>query len=372
MLLLALRNLFEGKARFVMSTAGLGLALLLVLVLDAIWAGSESQISAYIDRSGADVWVAQQGVRNMHMASSSLPVTTVPDVELVPGVRSVTPILYVLGTINTPNANQLAYVIGLPPSPAAGTPWAVVKGAGVPRSGEAIIDRTVASNAGVDVGGVITVLNHRFTVVGLTAGTLNIVNSIAFISLGDFMALRRSQATISYLLVRTAAGSSPSSVRTAIERQVPGVTALTTAEFSEQERAVVAGMSTDVVAIMNLVGLLIGLAVMALSTYTAVLSRRSEFGVLKALGARNADLYVVVIVQTAIALAFGLAVGIALTWLLSVGIPLVKPSLALEMTPASLAKVTSMALVIAVLAAILPVWQLARLDPAIVFRRKVA
>ncbi len=41
---------------------------------------------------------------------------------------------------------------------------------------------------------------------------------------------------------------------------------------------------------MNLVGFLIGLAVMALNVYTATLARRAEYGVLKALGARNGHL----------------------------------------------------------------------------------
>ena len=372
MVRLAMRNLFQGRIRLVMSTGGLALALLLVLTLDAIWAGSESQVSAYIDRSGADVWVAQQGVRNMHMASSTLPVTVIEKVKEVPGVTSVTPILYLLSTVNTGRSNQLSYIIGLPPDPTSGAPWDVVAGRGVPGPGEAVIDRTVADAAGIGVGGEVTILNRRFRVAGLTRGTLTIVNSIAFISIQDFMDLRRSQDTVSYLLVKTAQGQSPTAIASAIERQVGAVTALSRADFSDQERKVIAGMSTDIVAIMNLVGLLIGLAVMALSVYTATLSRRAEYGVLKALGARNRDLYSVVIVQAAIGLVLGLLVSVLLTLLLSVTVPLVKPSIELEMSVGSVAKVALMALVIAIVAAVLPIRQMARLDPALVFRRKVA
>jgi hypothetical protein len=39
MLLLAIRNVFQGKVRLLMSTGGLALALLLVLTLDAIFTG---------------------------------------------------------------------------------------------------------------------------------------------------------------------------------------------------------------------------------------------------------------------------------------------------------------------------------------------
>ena len=49
------------------------MALTLVLALDAIFLGVSNQLSRYIDDSGADVWVAQDGVRNLHMVASALP-----------------------------------------------------------------------------------------------------------------------------------------------------------------------------------------------------------------------------------------------------------------------------------------------------------
>ena len=368
---LALRNLLQNKIRLVMSTAGLGLALLLVLSLDAIFLGAESQISAYIDRSGADVWVSQPGVRNMHMASSTLPATLADRVRGGSGVTSVTPILYVLSTINTGRDNHLAAVIGLPPAPAAGAPWKVTAGTGVPGIGEAVIDRTVAQASGIGLGGGVTILNNRFRVVGLTDGTVSIVNSVAFISIADFMRIRGTSDFVSYLLVRIAPGRSPDAVASGIEREVGGVTALSRVAFGNEERKVVQGMSTDLINIMNTIGLLIGLAVLALSIYTATLSRRAEYGVLKAMGARNRDLYRVVLTQAAIGLLLGLAVSVALVLTLSAAIPFVRPNLALEVSAGSVAKVAAIALVIGALAAILPVRQIAGLDPATIFRRRI-
>jgi ABC-type antimicrobial peptide transport system permease subunit len=80
----------------------------------------------------------------------------------------------------------------------------------------------------------------------------------------------------------------------------------------------------------------------------------------------------VVVVQAGISLLLGLAVSVLLTLLLSLGVPLVKPGIAMEMTVTSVIKVTSMALVIAAVAPVLPVRQMAGLDPSAVFRRKVA
>src|SRR5512143_3617964 len=121
MLRLAFRNLFQNKVRLLISVGGVALALLLSLSLDAILEGIQRQVTTYIDQSGADIFVAQEGVRNMHMASSWLPASTAGKVKAVPGVESVTPILYLTNVIeagdNAPYmARNLAYIIGLPPN----------------------------------------------------------------------------------------------------------------------------------------------------------------------------------------------------------------------------------------------------------------
>ena len=99
MIRLAFRNLFQNKVRLVISVGGVALALLLVLSLDAIFTGVERQVTAYIEHSGADIWVSQADVRNMHMASSSLADSIARKVKVVPGVGSVTPIHYLTNNV---------------------------------------------------------------------------------------------------------------------------------------------------------------------------------------------------------------------------------------------------------------------------------
>ena len=69
---LAWRNLSQNRTQLLMGVGGVALALLLMLSLDALLAGSEEDLVAYIIQSGADVFVAQEGVKNMHMAASSI------------------------------------------------------------------------------------------------------------------------------------------------------------------------------------------------------------------------------------------------------------------------------------------------------------
>jgi YHS domain-containing protein len=70
---LARRNLFEDRRRAVLAVAGLAASLVLVLVLDGIFAGAMRQVTAYLRNLPADVIVSQKGVRTMHMSASALP-----------------------------------------------------------------------------------------------------------------------------------------------------------------------------------------------------------------------------------------------------------------------------------------------------------
>lgn len=371
MLLLAVRNLFQSKAKLVMSTGGLALALLLVLALDAILTGSETQITAYINHAGADVWVSQSGVRNMHMSSSTLPAASADRVRSIGGVQDVTPIRFLTSFVQTGNDRHIVYLIGLPPNATMGRPWKLAAGSGLPRAGQVVIDGSVARATQTRVGDTVRILDSSYRVTGLAAGTANIVNSIAFISIADFQKLRGSPEVVSYLLVRDRNGRSPEQVAAAIGSALPGVTVQTRAAFAASERKVVSDMVIDIANIMNLTGLMIGLAVMALSIYTVTLSRRAEYGLLKAVGAGNRELYSVVLAQSFIALVLGLGLSVLLVLALSVAVPLVRPSLGMELTAGSVIKVSLMALAIATVASVLPVRQIANLDPASVFRRKL-
>lgn len=368
MIHMAFRNLFQSRMRLIVSTGGVALAMLLILALDAIVAGTERQMTAYIDHSGADVIVSQAGVRTLHMSSSSLAAEDLQRVQREPGVASVTPILYVTNTIVAGSQISLAYIIGLPAEAAAGRPWQMEAGRPIPEPGQAIIEAAIAHQAGVGLGATVTILGRPFTVSGLATGTASLTNSVAFISFDDFAQIRGTSNTASYLLVKTLPGVPATKLAPQIQRDVAGVTAQTREQFAAQERQVVDDMSTDLISIMDTIGLAIGLAVMALTVYTATLARRSEYGVLKALGARVTQLYRVVLAQAFISVALGFALGLALTFALAVGVPHVAANVALAFSVASLLKVGVVSFVIASVSAFLPIWQIARLDPALVFK----
>ena len=369
--LLARRNLLRSRVRLLASIGGVALALTLVLALDAIFEGVSRQMTSYIDRSGAAVWVGQSGVRNLHMVASWMPDSVTDDILAVEGVAVAEPILYTTDAISAGDERGWAYVIGLTPTASMGGPWHVVEGAGQPGPGEAVIDRRFAQRAGVGLGDQVTMLGRDFRIAGLTEGTASLVNSVAFVTFDDFAARRGGDPVVSFVLVRTADGVSPDTVALAIEARASGVSVQTTEAFAASERRLGLDMSGDVISIMNIIGFVVGLAVVALTVYVATLALRREYGSLKAFGAPTGYLYRVVLTQAGLSVAIGFVTGIAVTAALSVVIPRTGVNLELAISGESLVKVGIVAAVIAGLAAILPIRQIAGLDPAVVAREGV-
>lgn len=365
---IAWRNLLEARGRFVMSVGGVALAMLLILVLDGVFAGSMDQVTAYMDRTPFDLVVAQEGVKNLHMTVSFFPSSRLRDIERVPGVASVDSILYTSDFIARGDRRSVAYVIGFEPGRLGG-PWAMAAGTDAPGDGGIIIDERVARAMDLGIGDTVTTVGKDFRIVGLTKGTVNIVNSIAFVDYQDLARALGVARTASYALVRLEPGADDEVVAARMRRAVDEVTVQTRAGFAQSERRIIADMSVDIMRMMNAFAFLIGLAVLGLTVYTATLAKLRDYGVLKALGAGDVRLYRVVAGQAAMSLAAGLAGALALAFGISAGLAYAQSTVSVLVQWPSVIRVVVSSLVIAALASAIPILRIAGVDPAEVFRR---
>jgi putative ABC transport system permease protein len=357
---LARRQLLAKRGRTFAGVAGIGVALSLVLALNAIFAGLEGRLTAYIDRSGADVIVAQEGVRTMHMTQSALPETDVGAIAAVPGVAAAEGIVYKSAFIERGGESGVVAVVGGGPIP---------DNAARPRPGEIVIDRALADKLGLTRGDTVRVLGAPLRVVGEVSGTAAIAGSFAFVNRATLARILHADGVAGYVLVRARPGVDAETLATAIEQRVPGVTASTRQEFADSERRVVGDMSTDIVRGMTLVGFVVGIAVAGLVAYSLTLSQLRDWGVLRAIGLSARRALALVVAQVGVLVVSGFALARALVFALAAVAPRLSPTLVLAVDAGDVVKAAVVASAVALVAALIPVVRVARLEPASVYRR---
>jgi putative ABC transport system permease protein len=361
---LARRNLTRQRLRLALGVAGVGLALLLVLALDGVYSGVLRQVTAYPDNVRAPVIVSQPGVETMHMATSAIPAAVVSRIGRDPRVRRADPILYVTVVLGE-RTPAFAYLIGYR---GAGGPWKMAAGKRPAGPNQIVLDEETAKLLDVGVGGSVRALGRDMRIVGLAEGTANIVSSVAFVDFDTFRQAARTRAGASYVLVWPRAGLDAGDAARGLERDYP-LTAQTRAEFANAERRVVSDMSTGLIHGMVVIGFIVGVAVAALSMYTATTARLREYALLKAIGMRNSRLLGLVSRQAFLTVGGGLVAAFGLLALIAFAIPKLEPSVTVVVTAGTLLQITVITAATALAAALLPALRVARVDPASVYRR---
>jgi ABC-type antimicrobial peptide transport system permease subunit len=113
----------------------------------------------------------------------------------------------------------------------------------------------------------------------------------------------------------------------------------------------------------------VGTLIIGLVIYTATIERQREYGVLKAIGARNQVLYQVVALQALISAGCGSALGVLLSWGAGEWIMRARPQFLIVFDRADTATAVLLGLGMALLAALFPARWIAGLAPAEVFRK---
>ena len=122
------------------------------------------------------------------------------------------------------------------------------------------------------------------------------------------------------------------------------------------------------VGVLLVIGFCIGVAIIGLTIYSAVLEHRREYGVLKAVGARPRQMLLVVAVQAVFSAAAGYVVGIGVSLLAARAAELWVPQFITRIRLLDVALVGVAAVLMGLVAAVVPLRRIAQVDPAVVFR----
>lgn len=366
-LFLARKNLLESPLRLIISAAGVGLAVMLILVMWAILEGTLSQAGALVRNTPAQVWVVQKGFTDLAHGYSVLPVSLERELEAIRNVRDASPIRVAARELPVNGRKETLLVVGYDTRTGIGGPWRYAGPPRRPGRGEIVIDETFARTNDVEIGDELQLADSRRRVVALSAGTNQFTNQLAFADLRDVGGLVRLERAVNFYALSVRPGRVDTVVG-AIDRELPSVTPFAKATFlRNNEREIREGFQ-PILLVMVVIAFFVGLAVIGLTIYTATVEKAKEYGVLSAIGAGRRQLRGIVLRQAGIASGIGFALGCALVVPAAALIRQLAPKTELEFAPSLFAVVAVASVLMALLASYVPIRRLARLDPAAVFR----
>ncbi len=347
MINLAFRDIRYNFGRFLLTTAGISLLLMVVMGMGGIYRGLIQEATLIIDRSGADIWVVQRNTRGPFAEISKIPRNMEYRIAAVRGVKSAAP--FITHAVQRDHHGRVLRLTiqGLPDSGA----WLpIIRGRAL-RQGhyEMLADKS----AKLPLGTRLKLGKDTYQVVGITdrmnspAG-----DSMVFVSLNDALSIqndvppeavreeRQSRLSrfdrvphgstsvdhreilaspyekpvalpgqqISAVLVRVAPGFDPAGVLKKL-RTLPDVSVFT----SDEQRAIMlsgfVARSRRQLLLFRTILVTVSTVVMTLILYTLTLDKLHDIAMLKLIGARNRVIMGMILQQALLigVLAFGIA-----------------------------------------------------------------
>lgn len=353
---LARRNLLAEKGRFAMSVAGVAFAVVLVLIVLSLYRGWSGVGAVYSDLPGR-LWVSQPGTSDPYHSTSFLPAADGPALARIPGVRAALPVYTRHIAFGRKGHEIDVFAMALETRAAAFAPPA----------GTIDVDRVLADRLHVGVGDRIAVLGRTLVVSHVHTGG-NSIFQTAYLNAADARRLFAIDRLVNFFLLQLEPRTSTDAVSAAVAARIPRTETHTAQQFATSFADRINAGFLAVVGVLVGIGVVVGGAVIALTTYTATLEKAREYGVLKAIGAPAAFLYRVVLDQSLIVGLLGSTIGIAATVVATHTIEGRVPEFITDLRLGDAALVLGGALVTAVAASYVPVRRIERIDPAEVFR----
>lgn len=379
MLWLAIKTLFKEKMRFCITLIGITVAGVLALIEIAIYLGMMGNATAVIRHTDADIWIASKNVQSFDFGLP-FPAERVHRVRALADVRSADKLLVSWGFIKLANGGrEQAQMIGFDPDTGIGRPWAMFEGqpGDVKGGNYMIIDKTAEQRLGrLDIGTQweLSLMNkeHSLKLVGLSQGIKSFTTiPVVFTSYNQLDRLledadQHGQTT--FIVAKLKDPATASRVVRALSAGMADNDVMTKNEFIRRTVmywTVQTGMGMAFFLTAAL-AMIIGGTVVGQTIYASTLEHLREYGTLKAIGARNGEIYQVIFAQAGINAVAGYAISVLVVLLL-------KGAIEKAGVPFQLSPPLFVALFLAILAACMAsawfsVGKIRRLDPVSVFK----
>ncbi len=336
---LALKEIWRNRGRFFLFSLVIALITVLVLFIAALADGLGNGNKEYIEKLNGDLIVYKANV-DLSIPTSRVDRGKRTETLRVPGVKDVGQASFSsVVLLHGENKKLNVALIGVEPGKPGEPP--VVQGRGLTekRGKEAIIDRNVALRTNLHVGDDLTIKSIQGTqeeffvlrIVGVSDGRQYslqpsvIVPHLTFdlIKPGTPATGNETDLISNVLIVQLQDPANWKNMAVAVEEQVNDVRAVDRKTAYENTPGYSAQQST--LNTQNFFSLLIGILVIGGFFQIQMLQKVPQIGMLKAIGAPNGTIGIAALTQIIIVTVVGVAIGTALTLLLSLTFPATVP-----------------------------------------------
>lgn len=371
--LLAIRNLLYDRVRLAVTLVGIVFSVVLTAVQLGLFFGFTRATSDLIDHSRADLWVISRGVTHME---TGVPFTEEKYYQVLgtSGVESVEKQYVGFGQWKKPNgAEEGILLVGFNLDNGLGGPWNITAGSiEALRAPDAVmVDELYLGKLGVrGLGQVVEIRGRRARVVGYTRGIRTFTTSppvfTSFKNAQVYAGLRENESM--YLLLRAQRGADLEELKRGIRERVADVDVYTRDEFSRKQAFYwMFGTGAGVTVLIGAVlGLLVGVVVVAQTIYASTMEHIREYGTLKAMGASNFYIYRVIIWQAVLSGLLGYGIGMGISLAVSRGS--MEGTTAIILSWPLVGALLGLTVVMCATASVVSIDKVMRIDPAMVFK----
>lgn len=396
---LAVRDIRHNSGRFVFTTLGIGLLLMIVMGMGGIYRGLIYEATLLVDRVGADLWVVQGSTRGPFAEISRISASLEDRVSAVPGVARAR--RFVSHTIQRVHQGRPLRMV------VQGLSWPEDRGEWIPlvagrALGQAHYEMIADLSLRLPLGEKIKLGRDVYEVVGHTRGMVGSSgDGLTFFTVSDALAIQSdvpgeavrleraarrarledieigrlqpllldraagpsgsipalSKPQVSAVLVTLHPGADTAAVRATLDNW-PDITVYST---QEQKDLLLSGMVDKAkrqLGLFRVLLIIISTIIIALIIYTLTLDKIRDIALLKLIGARNRVIGGLILQQSLLMGAFGYALAWGIGQFTFPHFPRL-----VVVEPADLISLGFIVLIISTLASLLGIWKALRVEP---------
>lgn len=349
-----LKIIFGQPVRFLLTIGGIALCVILMLFLMSIYKGVADGSVEYVRASDADLWILQEHATNILRSTSLLTEDKRNAIRDVPGVGSVSRVMFILATVDMPQGPATIYLTGYDMETGSGGPPALEQGDGLSGHDQIILDASFARKYHIRIGDRLPIKKDTFTVSGISSGTNMFVIQYAFISIQKAWALIGFSNIASCYLIEVSPGTEPAIVADRIRAEVDGINVIGQDRFLENNIREMESGLLPLLYTVALISAVVLVAILSMILSVQVLERRNDFAILKALGSPTSFIPALIIKQALILSGFGMILALILYFPMLRIIEHVSPEVSASTSSIHLLTVTGGVLLISLVSSILP------------------